>query len=234
MDRRLERLEQRDHQRLNCWAISRSQTRSPATEWVATMTFAAGGPGAAYSPPAAKLMAATHSVSGLLCWDPLMARSPGSDGRAARTARGAGPPDRGAAAGGVPPRAHPCRHLPVEAFRNAVKTLKPLDAVELRERADAGTLQEIPGIGKSTSGVIAEALAGELPAYLGSLQEKSGGPLVDGGESTYAALRGDCHLHSDWSDGGSPIDEMVLTASSWATSGWRSPTTAPRCASQTA
>ena len=27
----------------------------------------------------------------------------------------------------------------------------------------------------------------------------------------YAALRGDCHLHSDWSDGGSPIDEMVLT-----------------------
>ena len=55
----------------------------------------------------------------------------------------------------------------VEAFRNAVKTLKPLDAAELRERAEAGTLQEIPGIGKSTSGVIAEALAGELPAYLG-------------------------------------------------------------------
>ena len=54
----------------------------------------------------------------------------------------------------------------VEAFRNAVKTLKPLDAAELRERAEAGTLQEIPGIGKSTSGVIAEALAGELPAYL--------------------------------------------------------------------
>ena len=99
----------------------------------------------------------------------------------------------------------------VEAFRNAVKTLKPLDAAELRERAEAGTLQEIPGIGKSTSGVIAEALAGELPAYLASLQEKSGGPLVDGGEQMYAALRGDCHLHSDWSDGGSPIDEMVLT-----------------------
>ena len=27
-----------------------------------------------------------------------------------------------------------------------------------------------------------------------------------------AALKGDCHSHSDWSDGGSPIDEMVLTA----------------------
>ena len=70
----------------------------------------------------------------------------------------------------------------VEAFRNAAKTLKTLDPAELRERADAGTLQQLPGIGKSTSGVIAEALRGDLPAYLVSLQEKAGGPLVDGGE----------------------------------------------------
>jgi putative hydrolase len=27
-----------------------------------------------------------------------------------------------------------------------------------------------------------------------------------------AALRGDCHTHSDWSDGGSPIDEMARAA----------------------
>ncbi|MBM6402351.1 PHP domain-containing protein [Phycicoccus sonneratiae] len=99
----------------------------------------------------------------------------------------------------------------VEAFRNAVKTLRTVDADELAERAEAGTLQEIPGIGKSTSGVIAEALSGELPGYLESLQDKVGGPLVEGGEELYAMLRGDCHLHSDWSDGGSPIDEMVLT-----------------------
>ncbi len=100
----------------------------------------------------------------------------------------------------------------VEAFRNAVKTLKTVDDAEVRERAEAGTLQEIPGIGKSTSGVVEEAVRGEVPAYLASLQEKSGGPLVEGGADLYAALRGDCHLHSDWSDGGSPIDEMVLTA----------------------
>ena len=25
----------------------------------------------------------------------------------------------------------------------------------------------------------------------------------------FAALQGDCHSHSDWSDGGSPIDEMA-------------------------
>ncbi|PKW26738.1 PHP domain-containing protein [Phycicoccus duodecadis] len=99
----------------------------------------------------------------------------------------------------------------VEAFRNAVKTLRTVDGAELAARADAGTLQELDGIGKSTSGVIAEALSGELPAYLASLQEKAGGPLVEGGGGLYGLLRGDCHLHSDWSDGGSPIDEMVLT-----------------------
>ena len=100
----------------------------------------------------------------------------------------------------------------VEAFRKAVKTVRATDESQLRERAGAGTLQEIPGIGKSTSAVVAEALSGDLPAYLGSLQSKAGAPLVEGGAELYAALRGDCHLHSDWSDGGSPIDEMVLTA----------------------
>lgn len=99
----------------------------------------------------------------------------------------------------------------VEAFRKAVKTLKSLPADEVVRRAEGGSLQEIPGIGASTAGVIAAAALGERPAYLTSLEEKSGGPLVTGGEGLYAALRGDCHLHSDWSDGGSPIDEMVLT-----------------------
>ena len=99
----------------------------------------------------------------------------------------------------------------VEAFRKAVRTVRGVDAEELAERAEVGTLQELPGIGKSTAAVVGEAARGELPAYLESLQDKAGGPLVDGGEELYAALRGDCHLHSDWSDGGSPIDEMVLT-----------------------
>jgi putative hydrolase len=100
----------------------------------------------------------------------------------------------------------------VEAFRKAVVTVRGTQDAELRSRADAGTLQDLAGIGKSTAGVIAEALGGELPAYLESLQDKAGGPLAASGESLYAALRGDCHSHSDWSDGGSPIDEMVLTA----------------------
>ena len=44
------------------------------------------------------------------------------------------------------------------------------------------------------------------------MQDKAADSLADGGDDLRAALKGDCHSHSDWSDGGSPIDEMVLTA----------------------
>ena len=48
----------------------------------------------------------------------------------------------------------------VEAFRNAARTLRTVGADELDERVEAGTLQEIPGIGKSTAGVVEEAVRG--------------------------------------------------------------------------
>ncbi|MDF2091591.1 PHP domain-containing protein [Knoellia sp. 3-2P3] len=99
----------------------------------------------------------------------------------------------------------------VEAFRRAVGVVRATDPDELASRAEAGTLQELNGIGKSTAGVIEEALGGDLPAYLKTLQDKAPDSLADGGDGLREALRGDCHLHSDWSDGGSPIDEMVLT-----------------------
>jgi putative hydrolase len=100
----------------------------------------------------------------------------------------------------------------VEAFRNAVKTISPLSEDELRQRADAGSLKELPGVGDSTAAVITQAIQGELPAYLSSLQEKESAPLTRSGDELYAAVIGDLHMHSDWSDGGSPIQEMVLTA----------------------
>jgi putative hydrolase len=79
------------------------------------------------------------------------------------------------------------------------------------QRAEQKTLKDLPGVGDSTAAVIAQAALGELPAYLASLQEKESEPLTRGGEELYAALVGDLHMHSDWSDGGSPIEEMVLT-----------------------
>ena len=100
----------------------------------------------------------------------------------------------------------------VKAFRGAAATVQATDPQELRSRADAGTLADLPGIGKATEAVVREALAGGTPTYLASLEEQAAEPLTEGGEAVRAALRGDLHCHSDWSDGGSPIQEMVLTA----------------------
>jgi putative hydrolase len=100
----------------------------------------------------------------------------------------------------------------VKAFRGAAATVRETDPEELRTRAEVGTLTDLPGIGSATEAVIREALGGEVPAYLKSLEDKAAGPLVTGGEEVRAALRGDLHCHSDWSDGGSPIEEMVVTA----------------------
>jgi putative hydrolase len=99
----------------------------------------------------------------------------------------------------------------VEAFRRAVVTVRETPVQELRGHHVAGTLQKLPGIGKSTAAVVGEALDGELPAYLSSLQDRAA-PLVAGGEELFARIKGDCHSHSSWSDGGSPIEEMVLSA----------------------
>ncbi len=65
-----------------------------------------------------------------------------------------------------------------------------------------------------TAAVITEAATGRVPDYLAKLEEREG-PLVDldpAGQELRDALRGDLHSHSDWSDGGSPIEEMAVTA----------------------
>jgi putative hydrolase len=100
----------------------------------------------------------------------------------------------------------------VKSFRGAAATLHGLPDGELRRRADAGTLQELPGVGSTTATVITEAVAGGVPAYLADLEQRVGGPVATGGEELLAMLRGDLHTHSDWSDGGSPIPEMAGTA----------------------
>lgn len=100
----------------------------------------------------------------------------------------------------------------VEAYRNAATTLLGLPEDEVRQRARAGTLRELPGIGPSTAQVIDEAASGGTPAKLSELEASVGGPLTEGGDAVREQLRGDLHSHSNWSDGGSPIPEMVATA----------------------
>jgi putative hydrolase len=100
----------------------------------------------------------------------------------------------------------------VKAFRNAAAAILPLSDAEVRDRVAAGTITELPGVGASSAKVIAAAVDGELPERLAALEAEYGGPLTEGGHELRARLRGDLHSHSDWSDGGSPIEEMAFTA----------------------
>ncbi|MGW3016976.1 PHP domain-containing protein [Streptomyces longwoodensis] len=100
----------------------------------------------------------------------------------------------------------------VRAFRTAARVLAALPDDEVAERAAAGTLESLKGVGPKTAQVAREALAGGVPSYLEKLEGEAGRPLTEGGRALRALLRGDCHVHSDWSDGGSPIEEMGRAA----------------------
>ncbi|GAA0561929.1 PHP domain-containing protein [Paractinoplanes ferrugineus] len=100
----------------------------------------------------------------------------------------------------------------VRAFRSAASTIAALPAAELAARVDAGTLSELAGVGDVTARCITESLAGEEPVYLRRVASTEGTDLTAAAAALREALRGDCHSHSDWSDGGSPIEEMALAA----------------------
>ena len=101
-----------------------------------------------------------------------------------------------------------------KAFVRALDVVRSTDPDELEQRAHDGTLTELDGIGDSTGNVIADALAGNVPTYLIDLEARTQVTVSDRARPYVDALRGDCHLHSTWSDGGAPIERMVSTAMS--------------------
>jgi putative hydrolase len=101
----------------------------------------------------------------------------------------------------------------VAAFRRAAETISQLEPGELNRMATGKRLRSLKGIGAATEAVIVEALAGEVPGYLAKLEAEPQ-PFAVAGDALRRALRGDCHTHSLWSDGGSPIIEMAHTARS--------------------
>lgn len=100
----------------------------------------------------------------------------------------------------------------VQAFRKAAAAISPLPPEEVAKRARNGRLKSMKGIGDRTYQVIRQAVEGEVPDYLADLREKGAQPLASAGASIRDALRGDLHSHSEWSDGGSPIELMVAAA----------------------
>ncbi|HEU4675975.1 MAG TPA: PHP domain-containing protein [Motilibacteraceae bacterium] len=100
----------------------------------------------------------------------------------------------------------------VKAFRAAAAVVAGLAPGEAERRAKAGTLTDLQGIGPKTAQVVREVLEGALPPYLARLEEDVSGPVATGGEALRELLRGDLHTHSEWSDGGSPIEVMARAA----------------------
>jgi putative hydrolase len=100
----------------------------------------------------------------------------------------------------------------VRAFRGAATALGKLSREEIAAKVADGTLTKVRGVGDVTARCVAESLAGEEPVYLRRLAATDGTDVTEAASTLRKALRGDCHCHSNWSDGGSPIEEMVTAS----------------------
>lgn len=98
----------------------------------------------------------------------------------------------------------------VQAYRKAADALAELDSDDLAAIDEANGWQAIPGIGPSTASVIRAAMAGQVPETLAELRQQGAAPLAS--SDLLGRLRGDLHSHTTWSDGGSPLAEMVAVA----------------------
>nr|WP_198428181.1 PHP domain-containing protein [Nocardia bovistercoris] len=99
----------------------------------------------------------------------------------------------------------------VKAYRRAADIVARLPERERERRRATRGWQELAGIGPKTAAVIDQACSGAVPDYLVELRGQAQ-PIGPEGKPVRAALRGDLHTHSDWSDGGSPIEEMMAVA----------------------
>ena len=98
-----------------------------------------------------------------------------------------------------------------KAFVRALEIVRATPPEELEARAAAGTLTDLEGIGDSTARLITETLRGDT-SYVDKIEAETGVKMTDEGARYRAALKGDCHLHSKWSDGGATIEAMARTA----------------------
>jgi len=102
----------------------------------------------------------------------------------------------------------------VSAFRTAAAVVDGLGEDQLDLKIGTNTLKDLKGVGPKTAAVIVQAHKGQVPEYLAKLEQDLAElvPMADDVADFRAALKGDLHLHSDWSDGGSPIREMAEAA----------------------
>ncbi|WP_206310681.1 hypothetical protein [Streptomyces sp. A1547] len=85
----------------------------------------------------------------------------------------------------------------VRACRTAADTVGDLPPGPV----DAAEARQLRGVGPVSAEVISQASTGAVPRYLARLEAKADPDARSG----WHLAAGDCHLHSDWSDGGSPL-----------------------------
>jgi len=95
------------------------------------------------------------------------------------------------------------------AYRNAADIIEGLSEADRERHGAANSWQSLPGIGPKTATVIAQAWSGREPDALAELRSNA---KDLGGGDIRASLKGDLHVHSNWSDGSAPIGEMMLAA----------------------
>lgn len=99
----------------------------------------------------------------------------------------------------------------VRAFMKARAALVELGSESVSVRVQAGTLTDVPLIGKSTAAVVSAAVKGEPITYLADLEASTTIEIGQGAELR-TLLKGDCHSHSTWSDGGAAVIAMAKAA----------------------
>ena len=100
----------------------------------------------------------------------------------------------------------------VQAFRRAADTVRDLSIEELQALATSPKgVESLSGVGSSTGRVVNQVLDGKTPDYL-ARWEAEAAPDAGAGAAIRAALKGDLHTHSDWSDGGATIERMARAA----------------------
>ncbi len=99
----------------------------------------------------------------------------------------------------------------VRAYRRAADALAQLtdEELDLLDERDAWT--SVPGLGEKIAAFVREARQGRVPEPLARLRDAGSTPLADDA-GLRAALRGDLHVHTVWSDGTVSLREMVGTA----------------------
>lgn len=99
------------------------------------------------------------------------------------------------------------------AFLKAADVVRDAGPDEIGKLHKANRLTDLPGIGASTAKVISQSLEGRTPDRITDLEPASEvDPGDDASQALRRALKGDCHSHSTWSDGGASIRTMAEAA----------------------